>query len=189
MSKLSILIGTRIQELLPAYSVKISKEEVSCVVPSSKLFHVLSFLKEHSLFKYKILTDLCAVDYPEKNLRFNLIYNLRSLHYNSILLVKTVVNDLTPVSSISSLYSGSNWLEREVWDLFGIYFYNHPDLRSLLTDYGFEGYPLRKDFPLTGYLEVRYEVKKSQIVFEPLELTQDFKSFDFKSPWSNQMSN
>ena len=172
-------------EILPIYSINNLKKELILNVPSSKILPILTFLKYHTLCQYKILSDLCALDFPEKKLRFNLIYNLISIHYNTRIIVKTSINEMTPLSSISSIFPGANWWEREIWDLFGIYFYNHPDLRPLLTDYGFEGYPLRKDFPLIGYLEVRYEEKKNQIIFEPLELSQDFKSFDFKSPWES----
>jgi NADH/F420H2 dehydrogenase subunit C len=129
------------------------------------------------------MTDLCAVDYPEREARFEIVYNMISVRYNSRIRVKTSVNEVTPVDSVAEVFKAANWWEREVWDLFGVFFSNHPDLRRILTDYGFEGHPLRKDFPLSGYVEVRYDETAKRVVCEPVELTQEFRSFDFASPW------
>ena len=127
--------------------------------------------------------DVTAVDYPTKNERFEVVYNLLSLQYNTRIRIKTHINELTPVDSLVPVYNSASWWERETWDMFGIFFANHPDLRRILTDYGFEGHPLRKDFPLSGYVEVRYDDSEKRVVTEAVELTQDFRYFDFSSPW------
>ncbi len=127
--------------------------------------------------------DIAGVDYPTRENRFEVVYNLLSVRYNNRIRVKTYASEVNPVPSVSSLYPGANWFEREAWDMYGIFFTGHPDLRRILTDYGFEGYPLRKDFPLTGYVEVRYDDEKKRVVAEPLELAQQFRSFDNASPW------
>ena len=124
-----------------------------------------------------------AVDYPEREERFSVVYHLLSVSQNQRIRVKVTTNEDTPVPSVSGVYSSAGWFERETWDLYGIFFSDHPDLRRLLTDYGFDGHPLRKDFPLTGYVEVRYDDAKKRVVYEPVSLTQDFRSFDFMSPW------
>jgi len=127
--------------------------------------------------------DVTAADYPEREERFEVVYNLLSLSHNMRVRVKVMTDEETPVPSIVEVYSSANWFEREAWDLFGIYFSDHPDLRRMLSDYGFEGHPLRKDFPLTGYVEVRYDEDQKRIVYEPVKLAQDFRNFDFMSPW------
>jgi len=128
--------------------------------------------------------DICGVDYPTRSNRFEVVYNMLSVRYNARIRVKTYADEVSPVPSITSLFSGANWFEREVYDMYGVYFTDHPDLRRILTDYGFEGYPLRKDFPLTGYVEVRYDEEKKRVVTEPLELTQSFRDFvGSASPW------
>ena len=125
-----------------------------------------------------MIADITAVDYPTKEMRFEVVYNLLSVRHNSRIRVKTYADEATPVPSICSLYDGANWYEREVYDLFGVFFVGHPDLRRIMTDYGFDGHPLRKDFPLTGYTEIRYDEEKKRIVVEPLELTQAFRNFE-----------
>jgi NADH-quinone oxidoreductase subunit C len=127
--------------------------------------------------------DVCGVDYPGRAERFEVVYNLLSLTHNRRIRVKVHTDADTPVPSVTPVFSSANWWEREAWDLFGIYFINHPDLRRILTDYGFEGHPLRKDFPLTGYVEVRYDEDQRRVVYEPVKLPQEFRSFDFLSPW------
>jgi NADH-quinone oxidoreductase subunit C len=129
------------------------------------------------------LLDLCGVDYPDRPERFEVVYNLLSLKYNWRLRVKIETNENVPVASVASIYSTAVWFERECWDLFGIAFAGNPDMRRLLNDYDFEGHPLRKDFPLSGYVEVRYDDELKRIVYEPVKLTQDFRNFDFLSPW------
>ena len=125
-----------------------------------------------------MVADITAVDYPTRDFRFEVVYNLLSVRHNSRIRVKTYAGEATPVPSITSLYDGANWYEREVYDLFGVFFVGHPDLRRIMTDYGFDGHPLRKDFPLTGYTEIRYDEEKKRIVVEPLELTQAFRNFE-----------
>lgn len=157
-------------------------ERVFYVYPQS-VVPFLEYLKNQTNAQYKILVDVTAVDYPSRELRFEVVYNLLSIQYNSRIRVKTVVDEITPISSATTVFPSAAWWEREVWDMFGIFFSNHPDLRRLLTDYGFQGHPLRKDFPLTGFKEVRYDDSEKRVVTEPLELTQEFRYFDFASPW------
>jgi NADH-quinone oxidoreductase subunit C len=130
-----------------------------------------------------MLSCISGVDFLDKTYRFCVVYDLLSLTYNSRLRVKVFVNEITSVPSSVNVFINANWWEREIWDLYGIYFDKHPDLRRILTDYGFEGHPMRKDFPLSGYVEVRYSESKKRIVVEPLELTQEFRSFSFQTPW------
>ena len=127
--------------------------------------------------------DLCGVDRPGRAERFEVVYNLLSLTHNRRIRIKLRTDEESPVPTVTGVFSSANWWERETWDLFGIWFRDHPDLRRILSDYGFEGYPLRKDFPLTGYVEVRYDDELKRIVYEPVRLTQDFRNFDFLSPW------
>merc|ERR1719443_2643186 len=127
--------------------------------------------------------DICGVDYPSRDKRFEVVYNLLSIKTNSRIRVKTLVDEKTAVPSVCSVFSAANWWERETWDLYGVYFDGHPDLRRILTDYGFQGHPQRKDFPLTGYYEVRYDDDLSRVVQEPLELAQEYRKFDLKNPW------
>lgn len=144
---------------------------------------VLVHLRDDSRCHFKQLIDICGVDYPQDPERFEIVYNLLSLKHNRRALVKVRTDDVSPVPSVISIYSVANWLEREVWDMYGVYFSDHTDLRRILTDYGFEGHPLRKDFPLTGHVEVRYDAEKQKVVYEPVSLTQEFRTFDFVSPW------
>ena len=132
---------------------------------------------------FKTLIDITAVDFPERGERFEIVYNLLSLSHNQRIRVTVSTDENTPVPSMVPLFSAAGWFEREVWDMFGVFFTDHPDLRRMLTDYGFEGHPLRKDFPLTGYVEARYDEEQKRVVYEPVTLTQDFRSFDFMSPW------
>ena len=144
---------------------------------------VLSFLRDDTACQFKILIDICGVDYPERPQRFDVVYNLLSLTHNQRVRVKLQTDEETPVPSVTSVYSAAGWYEREAWDMYGILFAGHPDLRRLLTDYGFEGHPLRKDFPLTGYVEVRYDDEEKRVTYAPVKLTQEFRQFDFMSPW------
>ena len=152
-------------------------------VRRESIVKVLTFLRDDPRCLFKVLVDLCGVDYPQRPERFEVVYNLLSLHHNQRIRVKVTTDEETPVPSVSGVFSTANWFEREAWDLFGIYFSDHPDLRRILTDYGFEGHPLRKDFPLTGYVEVRYDEEQKRVVYEPIKLKQEFRSFDFLSPW------
>lgn len=151
----------------------------------NNLLFLLAVLKNHHQFQFKTLISITAVDYPTEKNRFELNYFLLSYKLNTRIIIKTSTNDITPITSITTLYSSASWYEREVWDLFGIFFSNHPDLRRILTDYGFDGFPFRKDFPQTGFLEVRYDDEKKYVLYEPLEIAQEFRSFDFVTPWLN----
>ena len=161
-----------------------SKRETILFVDPEYLYPVLFFLKNHGNTRFRLLVDVCGVDYPSRKQRFEIVYNLLSIQYNMRIRVQTSVNEITPIASAVPIFPSAGWWEREVWDMFGVYFTNHPDLRRILTDYGFEGHPLRKDFPLSGYLEVRYDDSEKRVVSEPIEMTQEFRYFDFTSPWS-----
>jgi len=144
---------------------------------------VLAFLRDDPRCLFQVLVDICGADYPERAERFEVVYNLLSVRNNQRIRVKTTTDEESPVPSATGIFSAAGWFERETWDLFGVYFSDHPDLRRILTDYGFEGHPLRKDFPLTGYVEVRYDEAQKRVVYEPVKLKQEFRSFDFMSPW------
>lgn len=144
---------------------------------------VLTYLRDDVNCQFKLLMDVCGADYPEREPRFEVVYNLLSLNHNNRVRVKVQTDESTPVPSASGVFSSAGWWEREAWDLFGIYFANHADLRRIMTDYGFDGHPLRKDFPLTGYVELRYDDEQKRVVYEPVKLTQEYRSFDFLSPW------
>ena len=150
------------------------------------LLYVLKTVRDDPLLQFKQLSDLTAVDYPEQVDRFEVIYQMLSISLNARLRITTTAADGAIVPSAIELFASANWAEREVWDMFGIFFSGHPDLRRLLTDYGFEGHPLRKDFPLSGYVESRYDDKIKRVVCEPLEHAQEFRSFDFTSGWSSK---
>jgi NADH-quinone oxidoreductase subunit C len=148
---------------------------------------LLTFLRDNPRCRFNMLVDICGVDYPDRPERFEVVYNLLSLPHNLRLRVKLATDESTPVPSVASVYRAAGWYEREAWDLYGIFFSEHDDLRRLLTDYGFEGHPLRKDFPLTGYVEVRYDEEQKRVVYEGVKLTQEFRSFDFLSPWEGML--
>lgn len=158
-------------------------------VPASQLSKLVFFLKHHSLSQYRQLIDISAVDYPERKYRFEVFYNLLSIAYNQRLTITVAVPEAMPVDSVTSIYPTASWLERETWDMFGIFFRNHPDLRRMLTDYGFKGHPLRKDFPLTGYVEVRYDDYLKRILYEEVSLAQEFRVFTLENPWQDQSYN
>lgn len=164
-------------------SYTIIKGELCLNIPFNKILPLVTFFKYHTNCQYKLLSDLCVIDYPTRSNRFELVYNFLSIQYNSRLRIKILFNELQSIPSITSVYRSANWWEREAWDMFGVFFTDHPDLRRILTDYGFEGYPLRKDFPLSGFTEVRYSELKKRVVYEPLQLPQEFKSFNFENPW------
>lgn len=147
------------------------------------IIKVLRFIRDDRECSCRMLMDITAVDYPDREERFEVVYQLLSLTQNHRIRVKVTTDENNAVPSVVNVFSAANWLEREVWDMYGIYFEDHPDLRRILTDYGFEGHPLRKDFPLTGYVELRYDEELRRVVYEPVKLTQDFRRFDFMSPW------
>ncbi len=144
---------------------------------------ILSFLCNDANCLFQVLVDICGVDYPDRDERFEIVYNLLSLKHNVRIRVKVTTDESAPVPSVSQIYPAAGWFERECWDMYGVFFSEHPDLRRMLTDYGFDGHPLRKDFPLTGYVEVRYDDEQRRVVYEPVKLVQEFRSFDFLSPW------
>jgi len=160
-----------------------SSNEIYISITAEDLLKIAYFLKKNTFMQFHQLMDVWAVDYLGRQNRYEVLYNFLSVRYNIRLILKVRISDDMGINSLSSVYNSANWLEREVWDMYGIYFFNHPDLRRILTDYGFEGFPLRKDFPLTGYTEVRYDDEQKRVVLEPLEVTQEFRYFDFTSPW------
>ena len=150
------------------------------------LVNISKAIKENDLLRFAQLIDITAVDYPGRVNRFEVVYVFLSLHLNTRLIITTSINETVSLESLTSIFPCANWCEREIWDLFGIKFKNHPDLRRILTDYGFNGYPLRKDFPLSGNVEVRYDMSSKKVVYEPLKLSQSFRKFDFESPWEGE---
>jgi len=163
--------------------IRLVKDNLVIYTGAENISDLLNFLKGDSTSKFSQLITLTAVDYPERKKRFEIVYCLLSLVYNRRVIVKISTDEETPVESIVPIYSAAGWYEREVWDLYGVKFANHADLRRILTDYGFEGHPMRKDFPLTGYLEVRYDEEEKKVVYEKVNLNQEFRSFDYLSPW------
>jgi NADH-quinone oxidoreductase subunit C len=161
----------------------ITRGELTVVVAREQIVRVLTELRDDSHCLFEVLIDICGVDYPERENRFDVVYHLLSPRRNQRIRVKCETDEETPVPSVVAVFPAANWFEREAYDMYGILFSGHPDLRRILTDYGFQGYPLRKDFPLTGYVEVRYDDAQKRVVYEPVKLTQEFRSFDFMSPW------
>jgi NADH-quinone oxidoreductase subunit C len=178
-------LGDRVMAALPqdVLGCDLMLGELVVTVRGESILRALRYLRDDPGCLFKILLDVCGVDYPEREQRFEVVYNMLSLKHNRRIRVKVTTDEGTPVPSVTGLFSSAGWFEREAWDLYGIFFSDHPDLRRILTDYGFEGHPLRKDFPLTGYVQVRYDEEQKRVVYEPVKLTQDFRSFDFLSPW------
>jgi NADH-quinone oxidoreductase subunit C len=161
----------------------IVRGELTLRVRAGAIARVLTYLRDEPNCQFKLLVDLCGVDYPEREERFEVVYHLLSPRQNQRIRVKVGTDEVTPVPSVTGVFASAMWYEREAWDMFGIYFSDHPDLRRLLTDYGFEGHPLRKDFPQTGYVEVRYDDEQKRVIYEPVRLREDWRNFDFLSPW------
>jgi NADH-quinone oxidoreductase subunit C len=164
-------------------AVSWSRGELCLHTTSAGLLPLLTFLRDDPSCQFEQLVELCGVDYPQRPERFEVVYNLLSISLNHRIRLKLTVGEGAAVPSVTPLYPCANWMEREAWDLYGIVFSDHPDLRRILTDYGFEGHPLRKDFPLTGFVEVRYDDEQKRVVYEAVKLSQDYRSFDFLSPW------
>jgi len=164
-------------------SAEIVKNDLFINTNTEHLENIMYFLRDHESCLFKMLIDILVVDYPESKQRFSLIYCLLSLKYNIRVSVKVQIDELTSVPSITNIYKSACWMEREVWDMNGIFFDNHPDLRRILTDYGFEGYPLRKDFPLSGFVEASYDYTRKRVVNDRVELSQEYRAFKFTSPW------
>lgn len=162
---------------------EISFGELTVIARADRIIHVLRFLRDDSLTKFIQLMDLCGVDYPERSQRFEVVYHLLSMHNNTRVRVKCSIEEKETMPSVIDIFPCAEWFEREAFDMYGIIFSGHPDLRRILTDYNFEGYPLRKDFPLTGNVEVRYDDEQKRVVYEPVKLVQEYRNFDYLSPW------
>ena len=174
-------------DLTPEISAKaasvVAFGEQTLTVAATDLVDVLTYLRDDPACQFVVLIDIRGVDYPEREKRFDVVYHLLSPRLNKRIRVKTETDETTPVASVNGIFPAANWYEREAYDMYGIRFSGHPDLRRLLTDYGFQGHPLRKDFPLTGFVEVRYDDGAKRVVYEPVKLNQEFRNFDFESPW------
>ena len=158
-------------------------EQIQITINPEALISTLEFLKDNDICQFRQLTDIAGVDFPERLNRFDIVYHFLSFKHNVRIRVKTEISENSAIQSITQLFPAANWFEREAFDMYGIQFTDHPDLRRILTDYGFEGYPLRKDFPLTGNVEVRYDEMEKKVIYEPVKLQQDYRNFDIQSPW------
>jgi len=172
---------------IPKYidNILIEKGKITIICKEQNVVKLVNFLHKHVTTQYMVLIDMTVVDKMRAKFRFEVFYFLRTLLFNNVITIKVFTDGLTAINSITSIMSGAGWLEREIWDMFGISFSNHSDLRRILTDYGFQGFPLRKDFPLTGFIEVRYDDESKRVIYDSLELSQEFRFFDFQSPWQN----
>ena len=167
-------------------SSNIEHDHISICIVFSSIESITSILKLNSIFKFRTLIDITAIDFPSEEKRFTLVYHYLSMQQNIRIRLKSSIKEGQIVPSITKLFPAANWFEREVFDMYGILFSNHPDMRRILTDYGFQGHPLRKDFPTTGYLELRYDQERKKVVYEPVKLTQEYRRFDFMSPWEGE---
>ena len=181
LNQLGAYLADRLGSTLTSWRVAL--DELTLEVGPEQLLRTIEFLRDDPACRFGCLVDICGADYPERERRFDVVYHLLSPWQNRRIRVRTTTDEETPVPSLIGLFPAANWYEREAYDLYGIRFTGHPDLRRILTDYGFQGFPLRKDFPLTGYVEVRYDDNQKRVVYEPVKLTQEFRSFDFESPW------
>jgi NADH/F420H2 dehydrogenase subunit C len=172
-----------ISKVLPILKIQIHQKDISIVVKNEHLINVLNFLKNHIKYQFKILTCISGVDYPANKYRFKVVYELLSVRYNIRIRVKVLTHELMPIESAGAIFPAANWYESEIWDMFGVFFSNHSNLTRLLTDYGFEGYPLRKDFPLSGFVEASYDYTRKRVSNERVELSQEYRAFKFSSPW------
>jgi NADH-quinone oxidoreductase subunit C len=178
-------IADYIKETLPQAVMKAEEMHGEAVLWTSHnhLVALLTFLRDDQHCLFKQLIDIAGVDFPDRPERFDVVYQLLSPRHNLRLRIKLVTDERTPVPSVTGVYSSAGWYEREVWDMYGVLFSDHPDLRRILTDYGFDGHPQRRDFPLTGYVEMRYDVEQKRVVYEPVKLNQAYRNFDYLSPW------
>ena len=177
------LLNTSLPSLIQKSSI--SKREICIYTTPESLLKLLTFLKFNTQTRYKTLIDITAVDFPDREKRFEVVYLLLSVSKNTRLKIKVCVDELTSLPSVVDLYPAAGWAERETWDMFGIFFKNHPNLKRILTDYGFEGHPLRKDFPLSGFIEMKYSELDKRVISESIELAQEYRTFNFLSPWQN----
>ena len=178
-------LGSHIANVMPGRSgaAHVERDELTLTIAAADIGEVLTLLRDDPKCQFAVLIDICGVDYPEREQRFEVVYHLLSPRLNQRIRVKLTTDGATPIASVNDIFPAANWYEREAYDMYGIRFTGHPDLRRLLTDYGFQGYPLRKDFPLTGSVEVRYDADQKRVVYEPVKLPQEFRNFDFESPW------
>ena len=176
-------LGDYITAALAGSEASQTHDQLVLLVEPDQLPRALTFLRDDSQCLFKQLMDICGTDYPEEERRFEIVYHLLSLKHNQRIRVKVRVVEDAPVPSAIEVYSAAGWYEREVWDMYGVPFSGNPDMRRILTDYGFDGHPLRKDFPLTGYVELRYDEEQKRVVYSPVQLAQEFRNFDFLSPW------
>jgi NADH-quinone oxidoreductase subunit C len=186
LDQLATYLGERLGAKLQGFELQLS--ELTLTVARDDILEVIQFLRDDSRCRFGCLIDICGVDYPEREERFEVVYHFLSPWLNHRVRVRTKTDAGSPVPSIVGLFPGADWFEREAYDLYGILFAGHPDLRRLLTDYGFQGHPLRKDFPLTGFVELRYDDTQKRVVYEPVKLMQEYRSFDFLSPWEGMDS-
>lgn len=174
-------IAASMTSAIEAHEVRLG--ELTLTVRADQIYAVITFLRDDPRCRFTTLVDICGVDYPQRAKRFDVVYHLLSMQLNHRVRVKAATDEETPVASIAGIFPSADWFEREAFDMYGILFSNHPDLRRILTDYGFQGFPLRKDFPMTGHVEVRYDAEQQRVIYEPVKLSQAFRSFDFLSPW------
>ena len=179
-----ILICENIIKILPIIRLEFyNNNENILIIPTNHLIKILILIKNHFKYYFKILSCISSVDFPENFYRFQVIYELLSLKFNTRLRLKILVDDLIPINSIENVFLSSSWWECEIWDMYGLFFVNQNNLTRILTDYGFRGFPLRKDFPLSGFTESKYNIIKNRVVYENLELSQEYRTFNFVSPW------
>ena len=169
-------------------SSQLNKGEIEITVDASNLVDAMGQLRDNANFLFSTLMDVTAVDYPSREVRYDVVYHMLSMKHNQRIRVKVMTSSEQIIPSVTSVWNAANWFEREVWDMYGLMFSGHPDLRRLLSDYGFDGHPLRKDFPLTGHVEVRYDSEQGRVVYEPVKLQQEYRTFEYSSPWEGMMN-
>lgn len=182
----SFLVAKNLKHILktcPIEKILFKNNDIILIINFKYVYDFIFFLKNNNLTQYEILTCISGVDNPYNKLRFSIVYELLSIRFNNRIRIKTFVNEIISINSIETIYKTANWFECEIWDLFGVFFKNHSNLRRIMTDYGFEGFPLRKDFPLSGYIEIRYNEIQKRIINESLESAQKYRNFNFLSPW------
>ena len=184
-----LLTCDNIFKVLPVVRFELFNKESSFLIKTNLITEILTVFKYHFNYQFKVLTCMSGVDYPENLYRFQVVYELLSIKYNSRIRLKAITDELTPINTIENVFAGATWWECEIWDMFGIFFSNQYNLTRLLTDYGFQGYPLRKDFPLTGFIEARFNFPKNRVAYENLELAQEYRTFDNFSPWEIYIKN
>jgi NADH-quinone oxidoreductase subunit C len=181
LQALSDYIASSLGEMIESRAIAF--DELTIVIRREDIVRAATFLRDDPQCRFVCFIDICGADYPAREKRFDVVYHFLAPHHNRRIRVKVETDEVTPVPSLVEVWPAANWFEREAYDLYGILFSGHPDLRRILTDYGFEGHPLRKDFPMTGYVEVRYDDGQGRVIYEPVKLSQEFRNFDFLSPW------